>query len=331
MPTLKARFDIALPGQCLVSVPDNSNIRFQLSLGDFNIEMQIIPGGSSRSKGKDEPNWTCTIERVVVDVSRVESKLPPVVVPDSTGCIDYSIQMNYFEERTTQFATAAQDATNRLISFFQFKLHTPLLHALPLGHQCFQNPKWLDDSDQIVGKSPIVMVCERVPGEWGTVGVKKLTTDKLVELEKFLTNPVLPSLTEEFASNAQSAWFEGHLRRAVLELAIACEIAVKRRFFAISTPAGAAFDYLEDKAKINIRVLELADKVAQESFGRSFRVDHPNDYLNIDHLFRCRNKVAHRGELSFRDDSAKLKSVDSGVVESWWHSVAILTEWLSKL
>jgi hypothetical protein len=113
-------------------------------------------------------------------------------------------------------------------------------------------------------------------------------------------------------------------------LAIACEIVVKRCFFAEDSPAGAAFDYLEDKAKVNVRVLELIDAVAQVAFGKSFKIECSQDYRNIDYLFRCRNKIAHRGELSLRDDSGGKLLPDKKLIETWFKSVLALKAWLES-
>jgi hypothetical protein len=93
---------------------------------------------------------------------------------------------------------------------------------------------------------------------------------------------------------------------------------------------GTAFDYLEDKSKIRVRTIELIHGVAQEAFGKSFMIDHAKDYENIDHLFRCRNKVAHRGELVFRVGDTKI-TADAKRIETWWASVDALIQWLSAL
>ena len=106
---------------------------------------------------------------------------------------------------------------------------------------------------------------------------------------------------------------------------------VKRTFFAKASPAGAAFDYLEDKAKVSVRVLELLDVIAEEAFSRSYRKENGADYQYIDQLFRCRNKIAHRGELLFRDDHGATVQVDAKTVGIWWLAVANLKDWLETL
>lgn len=155
-----------------------------------------------------------------------------------------------------------------------------------------------------------------------------LTPDLLPGLQAFISNPTEPSLTLTLLSDAQTAWFEGSLRRSVLELAICTEVMVKRRFFAGNSPAGAAFDYLEDKSKVSVRVLDLIDSIAEEAFAKSYKTEEPDNFRRIDHLFRCRNKIAHRGELSFRDDSGKVVAVDGQIVETWWQAVLNLRGWL---
>jgi hypothetical protein len=79
-----------------------------------------------------------------------------------------------------------------------------------------------------------------------------------------------------------------------------------------------------------VRVLDLLDRVSLEAFGNSFRTEHPNEYRDIDHLFRSRNKVAHRGELSYRDDRGTRMRVDSAMVARWWDSIQALVEWLAS-
>ena len=93
--------------------------------------------------------------------------------------------------------------------------------------------------------------------------------------DEFTLAPDEPPLDLALLSDAQTAWFEDGLRRAVLELAICAEVMVKRRFFAAASPAGAAFDYLEDKARVSVRVLELLDPIATEAIGRSYRSEFP--------------------------------------------------------
>jgi hypothetical protein len=105
---------------------------------------------------------------------------------------------------------------------------------------------------------------------------------------------------------------------------------VERKFLSGDSPAIAAFEYLENAARFRVRVVDFIHGVARKAFGKSFRQDHPNDYGNVDHLFECRNKVAHMGELWYRDQQNVI-TIDYKVVASWWDSVMQLIKWLDSL
>ncbi len=328
MSKLFAHFEVDLPGQCLVTWPEDQDIRLDCAIGEFDVAMQLVVDSSERAKKTNDAHWTYVLRRVLVSISKDEVELPSAVIPDDKGRKDYTIQAAYFDQRIEQYGDVACKAINRLIRFFKFHLKTPFLMELPSQHRVFQNAKWTDHLGNIVGKGPVVFVSNGVPGRMGQLGVLKLGPESLEPLEKALQEPLEPKLYEEILSDAQTALFEKNLRRSVLEMAIACEVVVKRRFFSAYTPAGAAFDYLEDTSRIKVRVIDLIHRIAEEAFGRSFHVDHPDQYKNIDHLFRCRNKIAHRGELSYRDDSGVTQPVDYNTVESWWNSIMSLIEWI---
>ena len=215
-----------------------------------------------------------------------------------------------------------------MIRYFRFALGTPFLEEFVQGHQFFRNPNWKNDAGETVGKGAQTLVFPRVPGIYGEMNIRHLSETNRADLNAFLLNPKNFSVSEQLIDTARTASFEGNLQRSVLELAIACEIIVKRRFFTDDSPAGAAFDYLEDKAKVNVRVLELIDAVAQAAFGKSFKVECADDYRNIDYLFRCRNKIAHRGELSLRDVAGHRLVPDRELIENWFNSVLQLKAWL---
>ena len=68
-----------------------------------------------------------------------------------------------------------------------------------------------------------------------------------------------------------------------------------------------------------------------ESFQRSYRLDAKVQYTHIEHLFRCRNKIMHRGALTFKTDAGMIVDVDAKIVVCWWHAVVHLREWIFKL
>ena len=70
------------------------------------------------------------------------------------------------------------------------------------------------------------------------------------------------------------------------------------------------------------------DAVAKHTLGESFKEANPTAFENIDLLFRCRNKVAHKGELTYRLDSGIQHSVNRETLETWWASTEELMVWI---
>src|SRR5450830_75912 len=331
MPLLSAKFSLGVSSPCLLALPDGQNPEVVAPLGEFRTTARLLSAENWRTKAKDDLNWTTGLYGLEVTVSREESDSPPDVIVTPDGRIDLTVQGEYLRSKLPQYQAAALEITNRILSYFQYSLFTPLVRPIPSWDQSLHNPTWFDATDKELRGGTHTVVAEPIPGLRGELGARKLTSAELPALQSFIAAPTEPSLATSLLSDAQTAWFEGGLRRSVLELAICTEVLVKRRFFAQASPAGAAFDYLEDKAKISVRVLDLLDAVAEEAFARSYKKQEPSNYQSIDHLFRCRNKIAHRGELAFRDDSGRSVNVGAAVVETWWHAVANLKVWLESL
>ena len=50
----------------------------------------------------------------------------------------------------------------------------------------------------------------------------------------------------------------------------------------------------------------------------------------IDYLFRCRNKVVHRGNAVYRDARGKLREATNKNLEDWWIAALKLINWLKQ-
>ena len=82
------------------------------------------------------------------------------------------------------------------------------------------------------------------------VGVHALAGTDDSALQQALTEPPLePELYEELLSDARAALFQGSLRRAILELAISCEIAIKQGFFDKATEAELP-EYFDERKQL---------------------------------------------------------------------------------
>ena len=138
-------------------------------------------------------------------------------------------------------------------------------------------------------------------------------------------------MIEELLSGAQSAVFDDNLERVVMELAIACEITVKNAFLqaltAKKTRAGKAYEYLDDKGRLNVPINDMIHGMAKQVFGKSFNDAEKDHYKNIDLLFQCRNKVVHKYKLTYKESGVE-HAVDEKVLAEWWKSVLILLDWI---
>lgn len=331
MPTLSARFNVELTAPCLLELPDDMTPTVAAIVQGFDVSVRLISEDGQKGRFHGDQHWTTRLGSLEILVSRDESDLPPAVITQANGRRDLTELSAWLRPKLPQFKATALEAANRVLNYFKFALSAPLVKPTPSWLPGLNNPTWIDDSGAELPTSIFTAGAQPIPGWNGELGVQKLTMDRIASLETFLSSTYTPELPEQLISDAQAAWFEGNLRRAVLELAICTEITVKRLFFSAASPAGAAYDYLEDKAKVSVRVLELLDAVASEAFSQSFKQFDLGSYRHIDHLFRCRNKIAHRGDLSYRADSGSVIAVDSSLVKDWWGAVAALRAWAKAL
>jgi hypothetical protein len=225
----------------------------------------------------------------------------------------------------------AVEGVNRVIQFFKYEMKTPHLRELRVQDSQFQNPRWTDSG----GKEPDSGILELsvrllTPPGPGLLGEEALTQAEDAKLQRAIQNGLIIETYREFLSDAQTSVLDNKLRRAVLEMAVACEVAVKEAFFAKATAAGAAYEYLEDKRQVHVRVIDLIDGAAKLAFGQSFKDADGSAYEQLVYLFRARNKVAHRGRMTYRDDSGEEHRVDRAELVKWWAAVDVLMKWIAK-
>ena len=203
-----------------------------------------------------------------------------------------------------------------------------MLDGMPYNINSLDNPKWTDGNGVEVGKGIGYTTSEPTRGIRGELGAELFQKKHDKAFTRALLSPLDPKLEEEILYDAQVSIWNENVRRAVLEMAVAVEVMVKRKFFGGSGAAGVAFEHFEDKGKLNVRVIDLLHKTAEVVYGESFKKTNPDEYEHLDHLFRARNKVAHRGEAKFRDDNGDLDVVDNAMLHLWWDAVTTLRSWL---
>jgi hypothetical protein len=243
---------------------------------------------------------------------------------------DFDERNSYLEPRLRAYADVATTITNRLIRYFKFTLGNPLLQEVRPEVLRASNPEWTDENGVPLRPPFFHVRAQGFPGLLHSTAfsIKAFTPEQSHELMEALGTNTSYELYEELMVDARASVVQGNFRRAVLEKAIACEVTTKQLFFKKATPAGDAFEYLEDKARINVSVLELLDKVSDRAFGKGFRQSYPEDWQNIEYLFQCRNKVAHRGVLRYNNQQGIPQNVDIGTLKAWWDSLETLIAWV---
>jgi hypothetical protein len=230
------------------------------------------------------------------------------------------------------FQNIAHTAATRIFKYFKYILKNPLVELMPNSSPCFLSPTWFDKNGDKLNTGILIFSTKCPPGLGSRdFGITPLTAELEPKLAKAIETEIEPVLYEELLADAHSALFQVNYRRAVLELAMACEIAIKQTYFSASTAAGRAYEFMEDHQKVSMNITDYIDRVAEYALGDSFqKATSKSDFANIQHLFRGRNKIVHRGELTFRDDKGIIHPIDLRTLKAWWISVDRLLTWLNN-
>jgi hypothetical protein len=282
-----------------------------------------------RIKRGEQEYWIRPIETAIIEVTAVRDSIPPPVVPDGLGNWDYASPHAVLGPYKNDYSQACGTVVQRIENFFRFELHTPI-DALPRS-RVLEGEVWYNENRNVVGKHGGTILVARMPGTRGEMGVRPLTLENFEDLLAFLEKPRECALWEELFSDGQAAWYQGNYRRAVLDTAIGCELLIKRTLFPTDSLGATAFDYLEDRGAVRMRPLELLEGVCVEAFGKSFKKFDSEAFESLEELFRCRNKLAHRGEAIYADKQGKVHEAGAQAVERWWNSAMKMAQWLIEL
>jgi hypothetical protein len=299
---------------------------FKTAFGRFETEVGISGFGA---QDYDRRDGTAIREAGTITLLITGDESPPPPAGANEGD-----RRGYVAGREREYREAACAVFARFVRYLRFKLGTPLIqaesHWLQKG---MLNPKWTEDHGRVIWDRPMVSAAMLGPTLplYPRCGVSAYEASDHLEVVAALAADIEVPFRMELLAEARDAIATGHLRRAILEIAIACEVGVKHFYFQPDTHAETAYSYLEDKGRVNTRVLEFLDGIAVRTFGRSLREDQPETYRNIDWLFRCRNKVAHRGIARFRDDAGTEINADRQKVCEWWLAVDTAFRWLDAV
>lgn len=252
-----------MPGVLMAYRPktDYPQVYGKINGFDVQVSLEHVPNTFSIQSAGD-PSARFYFAKAIIRVKKINEAVPE----------DQFQRLNYFWKQAPEYQEAAVIALNRVILYFKYRLRNPRLrqiHPLELlaNKGSLSKPKWFDDQGKQIEINNIDKLLGgliRAETEFVTLesfGIRKLTKDDDLELANALENPITPKLYEEILSDSQAAALEGNLHRALLELAIACEIFIKQSFFEKTTVPGSAYEYLEDKGKINVRSIEMVDQI----------------------------------------------------------------------
>jgi hypothetical protein len=325
---LTATFDVSLISPLFVNRPPRQEgvrtiqeLRYATTIFDSDVEIALVEVHHALTEGS-RTIWA--VPKVRVSVSRSETVDPPPIQRTAQGGRDFRDRWSYFQERDPIYRGAAIEALHRLVCFFKYKQAHVLLRDAPLADLMsnlqWTNEMWTDDTRQEFpsGSSPL-----RVLSLYGIeldeeVGVRALAAADDLSLQQALAEPPIePELYEELLSDARAALFQGSLRRAIIELAISCEVAIKQAFFNKATAAELSM-YFDERKQINDDVggfTNLLGKPAEHILGQNFRKIKRRAAAHIDGLFRCRNQIAHEGEPPYKDKRGRSQIVDQAIAK----------------
>ena len=317
---LGVKYSIPLTGYLMFCLDDKTldEVAFSASVDGFDV--QIKPRIDKRCSQKKETDKYPTYGA---------NELSVIVTQDSDGD-ESTIDWHTIEK----YEYIAETAINRLLRYFQYRLNTPLLRLANAHDDSWSSSPILinrDENDKTFSRRISCADYSRhlAYGYYPRFSIKALCDISDDGLLTTLDQDIQPSLHEEFLCSARTEIIAGNIRRAVLEMAICCEVLVKSSLFSKSLVSSAIFDYLSRKRRIEISVHELLDHPVKEVWGVSFKDECLQDWKNIGYLFNARNRVAHTGICEYRNDKGNRFDVDEILVEDWWASIESLLAWLN--
>ena len=215
---------------------------------------------------------------------------------------------------------------NKLISYMKYKKGNPFLRNAQIGDVTTWT--WEDANGNIISQEKKGVILADFPGIKNSLDSQGLRKSDLSAINDYLLEDHEVNMVDDLLLQAKEAIFSSNIFLGVVLLAVSVEIKVKTAFLGGNTAASDAFDYSQEKGKLSISPVEFIDKIADTAFGESFKKNNPKAFIEIENLFRCRNKIVHRGVGKFRNTKGEEMNADISALKVWWSSVATLFIWL---
>lgn len=272
----------------------------------------------------------------LVDNPRLVGHLAPGV---RTLRVDISTDVKRFESEgeeyskiQQQYSVALFHVVNGLLKYFRYRKGNPYLRPLNGGN--IKTWIWVDQHGEelhIHSKGGYLAHFPGLPGSKASLGSSGLKRCDLDDIRAILSTEVKVSVVDELLAQGREAIFDDAFLYAALLLAVAVEVRVKTSFLGTNSAASNAFDFSQEKGRIEISPIEFIDKIAKLTYAESFKDRHSEEFHDIEYLFRCRNKIAHRGRGVYSDKKGVLQALDKKTIYRWWYSVDALLKWLGDI
>jgi hypothetical protein len=278
-----ATFTIHLPEPLLLEGAPGEPVAIGVNLDGFDAEVLLTLNPAlgrikKQQRGGGEERWYYAASELEVTISRRE------VAPEGKA------QQEHFKAvLLPEYQAAAIEAANRSATFLKYRLWSSLFAAI-----------------------------ERFSSDYGDDGSGR--RDDISQRRRFSITPMAeqlqdaqqayrnghygPELADALLVAAQQSILDQRLRRACLELTMACEAAIKRRI--------------------------AAPEQLTEAIDDNFKSRHQAAYTGLNTLFQARDEVG--GDAGFfRFTSTQRRDLRREQLKEWGASVTCLKNWLARI
>lgn len=274
-----ATFNIHLPEPVLVEGVPGEPIAIGVNLDGFDAEVLLTLNPTlgrikKQERNDSEERWYYAATEIEVTISRREA-------------VSAEQRQDHFKTALLpQYQAAAIEAANRCATFLKYRLWSSLLAAMERFNNDYgENSSGVRDDISQRRRFSIAAMDERLQDVQQT----------------YFNGHYSPELADALLAEAQQSIIDKRLRRATLELTMACEAAIKQRL--------ASVDHLKD------------------AIDDGFKSRHQAAYIGLNTLFQARDEVGGRNGF-FHFAPTRRRDMQREQLKEWGASVACLKNWL---
>ncbi len=278
---LYATFKVSLPDAILVEGEPGETVSVGVNLGAYDAEVQLslnpLPG---RVKKGNDGGWHYLVNEVEVTVLRHTS------LPDGSD----SREDVFKNELLPEYQLAAVQASNRLAVFLKHRLWRSLFSAME---------RFTADVADLGSSGG-----QEHGDTCFDIQVRPMADGHVDFLQRYINENYSHELGQAFLDLAQQSIVGKCVRRACLELTMACESFVQQRI-------GAA-------------------QQLPEAIDDRFKSRHQAAYIDLNGLFQARDEAAKKRDGFFSISSQAKRQMSHENLMVWGASVTCLKQWLHQ-